>query len=41
MIVYKPTGDMGAANILTKAVVGGQFIVERQAITNWNTSYFE
>lgn len=40
-IVYKPTSAMGAANILTKTVVGGQFIVERQAVTNWETSDFD
>ena len=39
-IQYMPTEQMGAANILTKAVLGGQFVVERQAITNWATSEF-
>ena len=40
VIVYMPTEQMGAANILTKAVLGGQFVVERQAITNWAMSEF-
>ena len=39
-IVYKHTSEMGAANILTKSVVGGQFLKERQAITNWDVSLF-
>ena len=38
VVVYMPTEQMGAANILTKAVLGGQFVVERQAITNWGMS---
>jgi hypothetical protein len=38
VVVYMPTEQTGAANILTKAVLGGQFVVERQAITNWGMS---
>ena len=40
-IVYKHTSEMGAANILTKSVVGGQFVKERQAVTNWDISMFD
>ena len=35
-IIYLSTKLMGAANILTKPVVGSQFIVERDDLTNWN-----
>ena len=38
-IVYLSTKLMGAANILTKPVVGSQFIVERDDLTNWDKMY--
>ena len=34
-ISYTPTAQMGAANILTKPVVGKQFIDERKMLCNW------
>ena len=38
-IVYLSTKLMGAANILTKPVVGSQSIVERDELTNWDKMY--
>ena len=35
-IIYKPTAEMGAANILTKMVHGMQFRIERGDVTQWN-----
>jgi hypothetical protein len=35
-VTHMSTVDMGAANILTKPLTGQQFIVERQALTNWD-----
>ena len=38
-IVHLSTKLMGAANILTKPVVGSQSIVERDDLTNWDKMY--
>jgi hypothetical protein len=35
-VTHMSTVDMGAANILTKPLAGQQFLVERQALTNWD-----
>ncbi len=35
-VTHMSTVDMGAANILTKPLTGQQFLVERQALTNWD-----
>jgi hypothetical protein len=35
-VTHMSTVDMGAANILTKPLSGQQFLVERQALTNWD-----
>ena len=34
-VIYKPTEEMGPANIATKATVGNLFRLERQALCNW------
>ena len=36
LIKYKPTLEMGAANILTKVLQGMQFRTERYDVTKWN-----
>jgi hypothetical protein len=35
-VIYKPTEEMGPANIATKATVGNLFRLERQALCNWD-----
>lgn len=36
VMMHVSTEDMGPANILTKPLQGGQFLKERQALTNWD-----
>jgi hypothetical protein len=35
-VTHMSTDLMGPANVLTKPLQGNQFVIERQALTNWD-----